>query len=259
MGECQCHIFSAFRLAIAFVFLCLSAQADVIFSNVTSSIGAPALFVCNSLDAGCDQDCGPPCATVAAAAFTPTADYVMTDAEFLLEWANYRSPPVPPDNSFSVDLYSSSNGLPDSLIESIGSGLAQSPAGLLAFDLPAPISLTAGTQYWVVLIPSVYVFDFSPSFVPGISASYVYWIGGGSSSVPVASWSSFNPHAPGPSWASAGRSAPQFEIDGTPVASVPEPSSFPLIALLAIFCYIAKTRSGGVFRYFRPIGSSSRQ
>lgn len=260
MGGCRHRIFSIFRLAIAFVFLCLAAQADVIFSNVTGSTGSPALFVCNSLDAGCDQDCGPPCATVVAAAFTPTGDYVMTNAQLLLEWADGFDSPFTSDNSFSVDLYSSLNDLPGALIESIGSGLAPYPAALLTLDLPASIPLTTETQYWLVLIPSIYVPYFSTGFAPGISASYVYWIGGGSSSVPEAIWSSFNPHAPGPSWAPSlglGMSPPQFEIDGTPVTSVPEPSSFPLIASTAIFCCLAKTRSYGCFRYFRQIGSSS--
>ena len=161
MGECQYQIFSAFRLAIAFVFLCLSAQADVIFSNVTST-GSPSYAdrVCGQGEFGCGQDCGDGCALLNAAAFTPTGDYVMTDAQLLLESAYPLGYGI--ESSFGVDLYSSLNGLPGSLIESIGSGLAPSPPGaLLTFDLPTPIPLTAGTQYWIVLSPG--------------SGSYLYW------------------------------------------------------------------------------------
>ena len=241
MVECQYQIFRAFRLSIAFVFLCLSAQADVIFSNVTGpGPGYRGLTACSQRSEGCSQDCStaPFCFLLAAAAFTPTGDYVMTDAQLLLNNAFLYM--QGPGSSFSVDLYSSLNGLPGSLIESIGSGLTPYPPGsLVALDLPNPVSLTAGTQYWVVLMAG--------------SDGELYWLAGGSSSVPVAEWSNFPGYPVGLppfTWKSLGMATPQFEIDGTPVTSVPEPSSLPQIVSVAILCYIAKVGSCGFLRAF---------
>jgi hypothetical protein len=246
MGECQYQIFRAFRVAIAFVFLCLSAQADVIFSNVT---GPPAndflmgLPACSEGSEGCSQDCpnGPFCFLLAAAAFTPTGNYVMTDAQLLLENASMEN--SGPGSSFSAALYSSLDGLPGSSIESIGSGLTPYPPGsLVTLDLPTPILLTAGTQYWVVLMAGF--------------GGELFWEGGGSASVPVAHWSGFPGFPPGLppfTWTSLGMSTLQLEIDGTPVTSVPEPSSFPLIASVVIFCLIARAGAVGFPGRFRQI------
>jgi hypothetical protein len=93
---------------------------------------------------------------------------------------------------------------------------------------PGPITLTAGTQYWLVLNPVV-----------GALRDQEYWLAGGSSAVTsaVIDYNEFigqngsGPIDQPPMWLPNGQAAFQFEIDGTPLlgsSAVPEPAALLL-------------------------------
>ena len=195
----------AYALCGAF---CFPAQADVIFSNITgpgSVMGATV--VCAEFTFGnCD---GLGTIMLAAAAFTPTANYTMTDAQvFVASVIN----PLPGRSSFDVYLYSDSGGAPGSPIERIGAGLSATtilPGSIVtANTISTPITLTSGTQYWLVLTP------------PNYLGSFIYWANGGSPRVPTATRIMSIAFPPG--WM-PGTGSLQFQIDG--VQGVQSPPS----------------------------------
>jgi hypothetical protein len=181
-------------------------RADVVFSNYNgagSAIGSH--FVCGASS----------CNNTIAEEFTPSLNFTMTDAQVLVA-QNVNG------NDQTFDVYLSSNGgtAPGAVIEQIGFGLSPStatyPGSLItANSIGTPITLLAGTPYWLVLKPH-------------LANSQIVWVGSGSQSVPSAT--SLDG---GNTWPFAGGSgALEFVIDGTPVAAaVPEPSS--LVLLLA--------------------------
>jgi hypothetical protein len=187
----------------------LALQADVIFSNL---IGTPPT---SSLEiAGNFPD--PPAGAEAAEAFTPTANFSMTDAEVL-----YGGSGVP---YFSLFLYSDESGEPGSMIEELGSDLGGDvDVGLVTANSFTPIDLTAGTEYWLVMAPSS----------PYAEAS---WDGGGSSLVPEASSIALGT----PAW-TIGSGNAEFQIDGT--LMTPEPSTLPLVSVAVLGLLIAGHRA----------------
>lgn len=104
--------------------------------------------------------------------------------------------------------------MPGSEIEELGRDLtAPARAGLVAVNSFAPIDLTDGTQYWLVMTP----YD---------ANSALLWIGGGSVFVPFTA--SLDD---GASWDIPFQYFAQFQIDGTPIAATPEPVTLPLISV----------------------------
>jgi len=125
--------------------------------------------------------------------------------------------------TFDVFLDSDSGGTPGSVIEQIGFGLsatASFPASLItANTIGTPITLTAGTPYWLVVSPHQ-------------ADSRVTWAGGGSVETPRAiSLDGGN------TWPLVGTDALEFQIDGTPNAPVPEPSTYGLLGGIAAFLF----------------------
>lgn len=214
-----CNRWNVLLLAAALAPLVL--QADVVFTNVNSSDVSDGSAVCGGSSNGCpNQQTG----ISDAEAFTPTADFTLTDAQMLV-----YEVPGSGDPDFNVFLDSNASGTPGSVIEQIGFGLAATAAFpnssfVTANSIATPITLTSGTEYWLVLRPAD-------------SDSYVGWSNGGSPSVPFASTS-----ADGTVWITA-TSTDQFQIDGTPITTTPEPSTLPLASVAVLSLLIAARRA----------------
>ena len=167
------------------------AQADVVFSNITSP-SSTAYPVLGSLFHG---------PLSMAAEFTPGATFTLTDAEVRVFGLA--------GSQFDVVIASDGSALPGSPIAQIGTDFAAPTAltgGIVtANSITTPITLTAGTHYWLVLSPAR-------------STSYIDWFAGGTQAVPLAQQSNGN-------WLSLPAGNVQFQIDGTTQASVPEPIS----------------------------------
>jgi hypothetical protein len=176
-------------------------RGDTIFSNITGRV-ADGQPVCSVPNRGCGFGSVRQGQLLAAAAFRPTATYMMTDAQVLVFPAETVGDVR--NNHFDVFLYSDSNGVPGSIIQQIGSDLAAttpiSGSIVIANTIATPITLTSGIQYWLVLAAG--------------SGDFIYWASGGSPSVPVGSIRTFT--TPNPQW-SVGTGSLQFQIDGVPV------------------------------------------
>ena len=217
----------AFALCGAF---CLPAQADVIFSNITGTFSySNEASVCTTPDLGC------PFGTVGggyiyqAAAFTPSANFTLTNVQVFVRGAECAPPGVPPtcrNNFYNLALYSDSNGLPGAAIASGSGAFAPEVPAVQTLNM-GPVTLSSGTQYWLVMLPG-------PMTGNG---SFTYWMGGGSTSIPAAfiSYNAFTGqnggspvvHQP-PMWLPRGTSTLQFEIDG--VQGVQSPPSITCAA-----------------------------
>jgi hypothetical protein len=221
---------SSVCLAALLVGAAVTIHADVVFFNVTSTADVSSgSIVCGGSNGACLFLGG----LIEAEAFTPVADYTMTDAQVLVE----APEAVPGDSDFNVFLYSNSSGVPGSPIEQIGFGLAAAAAySLITADtIATPITLTSGTEYWLVLKPAD-------------SGSFINWGNGGSPSVPFA----YSANG-GSDW-DPGTNTDQFQIDGAPVsASIPEPSSLLLLATVALPLYLCGAKLSA--RHTTRIGS----
>jgi hypothetical protein len=218
---------------------CLSAQADVIFSNITGAASAAYYTVCQTFGpgrgGGYDQHCGfsniGGGKSSLATEFTPTADFTLTDVVFVASQDFFSA------DTFIASVNSDVNGVPGSAITEIASGSVSSPGFgasppyIVTVDLD-PVTLTAGTPYFLTLES------------PGL----FYWLSGGSSSVPTAdldtdgfgttSCTSVEPLV----WCPAGTTTLQFQIDGSPaVAPAPEPAPYlPVMAVLTLCLFWVK-------------------
>jgi hypothetical protein len=105
-------------------------------------------------------------AVTLAAAFTPGANYLMTDAQVgVFASAAFGDP------FFNISLYSDGGTNPAGLIATLGVDLQATSLGSAVTASGATAPLAAGVQYWVVLSP----FD---------SDSFLGWEFGGSSDFP---------------------------------------------------------------------------
>jgi len=199
---------------------CLPAQADVIFSNISGTFSidneAP---VCTSPDHFCGFGTVGGGYKWEAAAFTPLADFTLTNVQVAVRGAECAggpdAPPICRNNFYNLALYSDSNGLPGAAIA--GSSRALAPAAPAAQTLNmGPVALSAGTKYWLVMLPGPM----------GGNGTFSYWMGGGPAAVPTAfiSYNAFTGqnggspdlHQP-PRWLPGGSTSTlQFEIDGIP-------------------------------------------
>jgi hypothetical protein len=212
-GRFLCNRWSVLLVACALA--PLSLPADVIFSNLS---GATPNYGTGPVGANLISTW--PEGAESAEAFTPTGNFSMTDAEVFVKW--YSDPFSDPN--FNLFLYSDNSGVPGSEIKELGSDLtAPSSFTLLTVNSFAPIDLTEGTQYWLVMTP--YDANSSPD-----------WVGGGSITVPYTP--SFNI---GASWDTPFQFSAQFQIDGTPIAATPEPSTLSL-ASLGVLCLLIAGR-----------------
>jgi hypothetical protein len=140
-----------------------------------------------------------------ASGFTPAGDYDFTGGAAFV----YTSG----SNPFSMALYSStSGGAPDARLWTSGTLTASNGSTLVGDSYSgSPILLQKGVEYFLVLdLPS---------------SGAVGWVGGGSSSTPL--YTSFD----GTSWTNGGNQNLQFEVSGSPVAAIPEPSTWAMLLL----------------------------
>ena len=146
-----------------------------------------------------------------AAAFTPTVNSIMNEAQVMAQAAGG-------DPAFNLYLYSNSSGAPGSSLETLGTDVAPilfpTPPGVVAVTGFAPIALTAGTEYWLVMTP------FGP-------ATKVAWTTGGVPAAQTDSSPTANGTAP---WSALASTSVQFEIDGTLTPATPEPGMVGLVA-----------------------------
>ncbi len=181
------------NLALAVSLAPLALRADVIFSNLSGTTPNDGVIVSGG---------GSPKGSAAAEAFTPTANFSMTDAEVLLV-----------GGEIDLYLYTNNSGEPGTEIEELETGLS-GPSGAYALETASgftAIDLTAGTEYWLVLKPVTALTDAA-------------WGNNGSSSVPE----DYSLNG-GTSWSTPTTYDAQFEIDGTPLTSTPEPSELPVL------------------------------
>jgi hypothetical protein len=143
-----------------------------------------------------------------AAAFTPSANYIMTDAQVKVQ------APAANFGNFELDLYSNNAGLPSSSLGRIGTATAPTSFGIVTVNSPA-LSLVSGTEYWLVMGPR------DP-------LTTVFWADGGSPVPPTALSSN---------WTGQSNSS-QFQIDGSSVGVTPEPTTLGLAAV-GMLCFVA--------------------
>lgn len=158
--------------------------------------------------------------------FTPAEDYTFTDAQVAVSLYSGS-------DSFNVFLQADSSGLPGAVIEEISiSGLGQTPAILTANSALFP-TLQSGTPYWLTLMPG------ADDVVGGWHANSIGDNASEDTFAVTHSGSVTGPWYKG--FLSLTRDA--FEIDGTPVSTVPEPSSlFMLVCGLTVLSYFAWRR-----------------
>ena len=123
-------------LAAAVVWITIQpARADVIFSNFVSTTTTSAALVDHA-----------PITQELAVAFTPSNDYVLTDAQVKVNYINGNNP------DFNLWLYSDASNVPGSSLGMVGTGAATSstPNVYTVVSVPSPaFSLSSGTQYWL--------------------------------------------------------------------------------------------------------------
>jgi len=118
--------------------LAIPMKADVVFTNIVGNCCgrytvAGSTFGSVSL----------------AASFIPTATHLMIDAQVMV----FQVLGSGGDPYFNVSLFSDANGLPGSLIATIGADLtAAAGGGIVTASGPMP-GLTFGTPYWLVPTP----------------------------------------------------------------------------------------------------------
>jgi hypothetical protein len=218
---------------------CLSASADVIFSDITGDPGSGYLVCSSGMGSPCPGGTGG--FVDAAAAFTPTVNFTVGDAQVFVDAGPLQISGGPAGGSLDLSIWSDQDGLPGSTIEDLGGVYVQSaqyptppfpPSVLATAPISSAITLLAGTQYWLVLDASA---DYN---------AYIDWDTNGSPNAPTASLDCDSPifcqgSLPPYSvpWVSSGLSNPQFEIDGVPTGTtVPEPSTFLLTTIVATLC-----------------------
>jgi hypothetical protein len=182
--------------------LATAGRADIVFTNLS----VPSPYGAGVVGAAF----GGPFSF--AEAFTPSANYLVVDAEAQLD--NFTSP-------------STAGGLPGTDLGSLGTvALLPSQEGLFTSSgAPTPIHVQTGVEYWLVL-------------TPGSTNTAVIWENFGSSLQPFA----FSPTSTGASgWLNLGTNNSQFQINGDPVA--PEPASLALLGVGAGVVLLLRKRS----------------
>ncbi len=205
--------------------------AAVFFAAAVSPLPASVIFTnTNGTNPGSATALGPSVPVTGpqsiAAAFTPTVNSIMNEAQVMAQAAGG-------DPEFNLYLYSNSGSAPGSSIETLGTDVAPNlfptPPGLVAITGFAPITLTAGTQYWLVMTPFG-------------AATKVGWTTGGVPAVQTDASPTSNGAAP---WSALASTSVQFEIDGTLSSSTPEPAMAGLVgAGLGALLLLRRQRRG---------------
>lgn len=198
-------------LAAATLCFCSSLNASVIFTSLNGPQSAG--YVINGANA-------PTFPESVAASFTGASTFILTNAAVEVLGLPGQDP------TFNAAIYTDNAGLPGSIITLLSSNLvAPSSSGEVSFATPS-VTLTGGTQYWLVLTPAE-------------ANTGVSW---GSNNAPVLSGLTHTADVTGTSgWGSASDEPVEFEIDGAVVPPVPEPSTL-LLALPALGAFFFARR-----------------
>lgn len=190
----------AYVLAVCVGLLSPMARADVVFTNLNTLQGSGPFIEGSNF----------PFHESIAEAFTPTANYALTGADAWFLGAGFGG-------AVDFAIYSSAGNVPGALLARLGTASIPVDAFML-FSESSPsntLQLLANVSYWLVLSPAT----------PGTD---VIWANRATSSPPFA----FTADVTGSSgWSAQGTNTAQFQIDGTPVSSVPEPSSGFLLVM----------------------------
>jgi hypothetical protein len=199
-------------LAAATLSFCSSLNASVIFTSLNGPQGAG--YVVNGANA-------PTFPESVAASFTGASTFILTNAAVEVLALPGQDP------TFNAAIYTDNSGLPGTIITSIGSNLvAPSSSGEVSVSTPS-VTLTGGTQYWLVLTPAE-------------ANTGVSW----GDTATVTSGLSHTADTTGTSgWGFSASEPVEFEIDGAIVPAIPEPSTL-LLALPALGAFFfARRRS----------------
>jgi hypothetical protein len=194
--------------------------AAVIFSNLAGNCCGGYAVYGSQAPGGYDA---------VAAAFTPGASFLMTDAQ--VEVFN-PFPSGPYDPFFNISLYSDGGNFPENLIGMFGVDITAPTSGGLVTASGTPEQLQAGVRYWLVLT----AFDANTA---------VGWEMGGNSFVPFTGTATLGTWPRFPSSADI-----QFQID-----SAAEPASLSLVAVALTLAVIARAVGA---RSSRSVGSDWR-
>jgi PEP-CTERM motif-containing protein len=196
-------------------FISGNGKADVVYSNfgpggTYDCCGAHGIGYFLTIRGASDQQIG--------MAFTPTSDFYLSQIDLPITWGGGS-------NDFIVTLQSDSSGLPGAVLESWELAADLPPLGhanpgaetLLA---SSAVTLQADQQYWLVVAGGTDTtsgaWNFSSTDALGLEAIR---LNGGSFTVDSATW--FNPMS-------------AFDVLGTPVGAVPEPSSALLVGAVIL-------------------------
>ena len=187
-------VWPALSMALLFAGVC---AAQPIFNSITG----PCSSSCESATVA-GSSISPPGSSYAAQ-FTSATARQAVDARIVVISGEQPGS----DGSFNVAIFSDAGGLPGSPIGTAVAGLTAPPypGGTVTATFSQPISLGAGTPYWLVLTPAD-------------ASTYIGWILGGSSTVPAAGTAS--PSASG-GWSASSFDTLQFAIDATAQPSPP--------------------------------------
>ena len=195
---------SSFRFALL-IFSAITAQSAILFTDLTASVPNSANWVDDSFNS-----------QSAAAPFTLAANDTVNQVQVKVENLQISTD----TGNFDIVLCSNVPGspaVPGSNIETLGTNITAptSSFGIVSVTGLAPIALTSGTQYWIVLTGAAGTHNFG------------VWAGGGTPTVA----GELSPTATGSgSWFQPGTAvSPQFEIDGS-ATPAPEPSTMLLFA-----------------------------
>ena len=194
-------------IATTTVALTITAQTGSIFDNITiacspysqtpPSCGYFPVF-------GPTGDFAVPSSLYAAAQFTPSVSATASDARITVV-QNAAGPGPGTPGLLNVAIFSDANGLPGTQIGETAATSVPAPyccnAATITGWFNQPVSLNAGVPYWLVVMP-------------GASDTYVAWVVGGVSPVPVAQTQPASANSPaGDTWSSYAASNLQFAID----------------------------------------------
>ena len=177
-------------------------SADTVFSNLSS--------LCNC---GTEIEGGTAAGSLAAE-FTSSGNFTFTEAELGIKGGVSVG-------SLNVYLETISSTGTGTVIEQIGSHIsvpADTQEYITADSLTAPITLSEGDSYWLVVTAAT-------------ADTSVFWEGEGTEAVPYDYSHTDGPDGP---WTAGVDDTLQFAIDGTPVATTPEPGTLTELIPTAI-------------------------
>jgi PEP-CTERM motif len=201
-------------VTMAIVAICCAPpmKADTIFSNLASG-QVPGTVCCGVGGFGIN-------AGALAVQFVPQSTFVFTDTELPLAFNSGTT------NEARVFLMTDSAGKPGTVLEDFTiAGLPSTTLGtIFTFTSTAQPVLDGGTAYWLAVTPA----DSTSSVSWRRSSTGADVVTASNTMINLTDTSLAGPWQSFPS-GGLGQNRPAFQIDGTPIATTPEPSSLLLL------------------------------